>query len=81
MNCKNCGHPESEHANNGCHRTVERNPYESWQCRCRWQGGNLPSFHGRALMAMPIDERRQIMRAAAEKFMASGEPYNDLWEC
>lgn len=39
MNCDHCKHPQSEHGADGCHRTVERNPYESWQCQCSLPNG------------------------------------------
>jgi hypothetical protein len=30
-------------------------------------------------MTLPLSERRKVMQASAEAFMASGEPYEDLW--
>jgi hypothetical protein len=79
MNCANCHHPQSEHGADGCHRTVERNPYESWLCHCEWSHGTAPTIRGKALMTLPLSERRKVMQASAEAFMASGEPYEDLW--
>lgn len=74
-----CGHAIKLHNETGCRVTVERNPYESWLCRCSLPHGTPPS-DARALMRLSVKQRGEIMRAAAERLMADGQGYENLWE-